>query len=397
MLVLILEANPVNLPSSKKVDQLPPYLFARINEKKRQLMSEGVDIIDLGIGDPDIPTPTFIVDRLVKELANPENMRYSAFSGCDEYREAVAYFYKKEYGVELDPKEEVLTLIGSKEGIAHLILAYIDEGDAVLVPDPSYPVYRMATILSNGVVHEMPLLEEKAYQPDYEDIPKDILKKAKIGLLNYPSNPTGASVDLDFFEKSVEFFKANNLILAHDAAYQLVTFDDYKAPSILQVPGAKEVAVEFGSLSKSFNMTGWRIGFVVGNREVIRKLATVKSNLDTSQFLPIQKAGATALTTDLDYLKERNEIYKQRMLLMVEALKEIGINTTVPRGGIFLWAKVPDGFHSSTFAEKMLEKAGVVVTPGTAFGEAGEGYFRISVSVPDDRLREAVERIKQNL
>jgi LL-diaminopimelate aminotransferase len=379
------------------VDQLPPYLFARINEKKRRLMAEGVDIIDLGIGDPDIPTPTFIVDRLVKELGNPENMRYSSFSGCDEYREAVAYFYKKEYGVDLDPKEEVLTLIGSKEGIAHLILAYIDKGDAVLVPDPSYPVYRMATVLSNGVVHEMPLLEENAYLPDYETIPMDVLEKAKIGLLNYPSNPTGASVDFDFFEKSVQFFKENNMILAHDAAYQLVTFDDYKAPSILQVPGAKEVAVEFGSLSKSFNMTGWRIGFVVGNREVIRKLATVKSNLDTSQFLPIQKAGATALTTDLDYLKERNEIYKNRMLLMVEALKDIGINTTVPRGGIFLWAKVPEGFNSSTFAEKMLEKAGVVVTPGTAFGEAGEGYFRISVSVPDDRLREAVERIKQNL
>jgi len=360
-------------------------------------MAEGVDIIDLGIGDPDIPTPSFIVDRLVKELANPENMRYPSFSGCDEFREAVAYFYKKEYGVDLDPKEEVLTLIGSKEGIAHLILAYIDEGDAVLVPDPSYPVYRMATYLSNGVVYEMPLLESNAYLPDYDTIPNDILEKAKIGLLNYPSNPTGASVDLDFFEKSVAFFKENNLILAHDAAYQLVTFDDYKAPSILQVPGAKDIAVEFGSLSKSFNMTGWRIGFVVGNREVIKKLATVKSNLDTSQFLPIQLAGATALTTDLDYLKERNDIYKERMSLMVEALKGIGIHTTVPRGGIFLWAKVPDGFTSSTFAEKMLEKAGVVVTPGTAFGEAGEGYFRISVSVPDDRLREAVERIQQNL
>lgn len=387
----------MNLPSSKKVDALPPYLFARINEKKRKLMAEGVDIIDLGIGDPDIPTPSFIVDRLVKELANPENMRYPSFSGCDEYREAVAYFYKKEYGVELDPKEEVLTLIGSKEGIAHLILAYIDEGDAVLVPDPSYPVYRMATYLSNGVVHEMPLLESNAYLPDYEAIPKDILEKAKIGLLNYPSNPTGASVDLDFFEKSVAFFKENHIILAHDAAYQLVTFDDYKAPSILQVPGAKELAVEFGSLSKSFNMTGWRIGFVVGNKEVIKKLATVKSNLDTSQFLPIQLAGATALTTDLDYLKERNGVYKQRMLLMAEALEGIGIHTTIPRGGIYLWAKVPDGFTSSSFAEKMLEGAGVVVTPGTAFGEAGEGYFRISVSVPDARLREAVERIQQNL
>ncbi|TCP27031.1 LL-diaminopimelate aminotransferase [Scopulibacillus darangshiensis] len=379
---------------SQIVKELPPYLFSGLNRKKAALRKSGIDLIDLGIGDPDLPTPAFIVDKLIKELKHPQNMRYSTFNGCPEYREAVADFYLKQYNTKLNPEQEVMTLIGSKEGIANLVQAMIDPGDIVLIPDPSYPVYRMAVHLAGGVAHPMPLLPEKGFVPDFTAIPTNVLKRAKLSFLNYPGNPTGACVDLDFFEEAVHFFKKHGIYLAHDSAYNLVTYGNYKAPSILEVPDANSIAVEFGSLSKAFNMTGFRIGYVVGNEEIVQTLHTVKSNLDSCQFLPIQKAAAAALTSDLSLLNDRNSIYEKRGRVMTNALEALGIKAQVPKGSIFLWAPVPDGLTSAAFCEKVMDETGVVVTPGTAFGEHGEGYFRISLSVPDDRLIEAAERMK---
>ncbi|PKR84949.1 LL-diaminopimelate aminotransferase [Heyndrickxia camelliae] len=379
---------------SKRVQGIPPYLFSVIDEKKKRLQAKGMDIIDLGIGAPDLPTPDFIVKRLTKELADPLNFKYSGYAGCQEFREAVAAFYKNYYEVDLDPNTEVLTLIGSKEGIAHIIPAMIDPGDVVLIPDPGYPVYRTAAYLSGGECIDLPLIPDQNYRPDYKQVSDQHKEQAKLMFLNYPGNPTAATVGIDVLEEAVRFAKDHEIGIVHDAAYNLVTFDGYKAPSILQVPGAKDVAVEFGSLSKSFNMTGWRIGYVVGNKEIIRALSIVKSNTDTSQFLPIQKAAAEALTSDYSTVDQNNRIYQERREKMVEALQKIGIAVEKPRGSFFIWAPVPKGYSSQGFAEKLLEEAGVVITPGNAFGPSGEGYFRISLTVPSERLTEAVERIK---
>lgn len=382
---------------SKRLAQIPPYLFAKINQRKKELMAQGVDIIDLGIGDPDLPTPSHIVEKLREELNDPANFKYSPFQGISEFREAVASFYKQQYDVELDPETEVLTLIGSKEGIAHIIPALADEGDYILIPDPGYPVYRMAASLANVHTYGLPLTPSNHFQPEWDQIPEEMLQKAKLIFLNYPSNPTTATVDLSFFEEAVRFAKERHIPIAHDSAYHLITFDGYKAPSILQVEGAKEIAVELGSLSKTFNMTGWRIGYVVGNKEIIKLLSTYKSNVDSSQFIAIQKAAAYALQSDLACVERHNQIYKQRQLVMLEGLKNIGIDVKPPRGSIFIWAPVPKGYTSAEFASMVLEKTGVVITPGSAFGQYGEGYFRISLSVPDERLLEAAERIKRLL
>ncbi|KYC84162.1 LL-diaminopimelate aminotransferase [Heyndrickxia sporothermodurans] len=379
---------------SKRVQGLPPYLFSVIDEKKKRLQEKGVDVIDLGIGAPDLPTPNFIVERLIKELQDPQNFKYSGYSGCQEFREAVAAFYKKQYDVELDPTTEILTLIGSKEGIAHVIPAMIDIGDAVLIPDPGYPVYRTATYLAGGECIDLPLDPKNQYRPIFSQLSQSICEKAKLMFLNYPGNPTAATVDLDVFEEAVAFAKQHQIGVIHDSAYGLVTFDSFKAPSILQIDGAKDFAVEFGSLSKSFNMTGWRIGYVVGNREIIRALSKVKSNCDTSQFLPIQKAAAEALNSDYKTVEQNNAVYNERLEKMLDALKDIGIHVEKPKGSFFIWAPVPTGFTSQQFAEKVLEEAGVIITPGNAFGPSGEGYFRISLSVPTERLDEAVKRIK---
>ncbi|HEY4552582.1 MAG TPA: LL-diaminopimelate aminotransferase [Bacillaceae bacterium] len=379
---------------SKRVNSLPPYLFSVIHEKKKRLMARGVDVIDLGIGAPDLPAPDFIVDRMAAEMRKPQNHRYSPYEGVHEYREAVARFYKRQYGVELDPDHEVLLLIGSKEGIAQLISAVADPGDAVLIPDPGYPVYRAAVHLAGGESIYFPLDPDNDYVPLYHLIPEASLERAKLMLLNYPGNPTGGTVDLDTFSEASALAKKHRFALAHDSAYGLVTFDGYEAPSILQVPGAKEVAVELGSLSKSFNMTGWRIGYAVGNREMIKALSVVKSNTDTGQFIPIQLAAAEALDSDYSSVKANNQIYRERMEVMLSALQELGIKVKKPRGTFFIWAPVPKGATSAGFAEQVLEKAGVIVTPGSAFGPSGEGYFRISLSVDTTRLADAAERLK---
>ncbi|WP_181347966.1 LL-diaminopimelate aminotransferase [Thalassobacillus sp. CUG 92003] len=380
---------------SEQVNSLPPYLFSIFQQKKKALQQQGIDVIDLGIGAPDLPTPSFIIQRLTEEAHKPENHKYSPYGGCLEFRQAVADFYHKHYNVRLDPETEVLTLIGSKEGIAHMISAVINPGDGVLIPDPGYPVYESAVHLAYGRGIPLPLDEKKGYAPAFHAVSRPDLERSKLMLLNYPSNPTGATVELDTFDEAVAFAKNHHFCVAHDAAYDLVTFADYQAPSILQVPGAKDVAVEFGSLSKSFNMTGWRIGYVVGNAELIRALSTVKSNMDTSQFLPIQKAGATALNSDFSCVTANNAIYQKRMETMHAAVEEMGMKAEKPRGTFFLWAKVPDGYSSQAFAEKMLDEAGVILTPGTAFGKRGEGYVRISLSVPSNRLNEAADRMKQ--
>ncbi|MDZ5473888.1 LL-diaminopimelate aminotransferase [Bacillus sp. 31A1R] len=382
---------------SDRVGQIPPYLFAEINKKKAKMMESGVDIIDLGIGDPDLPTPPHIVEKLVEEMNNPSNFKYPSFIGCTEFRQAVANFYQRQYGVNLDPETEVLALIGSKEGIAHIIPTLVDPGEYVLIPDPSYPVYRMATLLANGKYHNMPLLKENNFEPDFDLIPEEILRQSKLMFLNYPGNPTSATVDLSFFEKAIQFAKTRNIPIAHDSAYNMVTFDDYKAPSILQINGAKKYAVEFGSLSKTYNMTGWRIGYIVGNREIIKALSTYKSNTDTGQFTPIQKAAAFALNSDQSCIQTHNAIYKERMNAMLAGLKSIGIQVTPPKGSFFIWAPVPAGFTSAEFVTNVLEQTGVILTPGSAFGPSGEGYFRVSLSVPSERLYEAVERIKKNI
>lgn len=382
---------------SNRIDQIPPYLFAEINKKKEAMIKAGVDIIDLGIGDPDLPTPAHIVNKLVEEMQDAKNFKYPSFIGIKEFRQAVADFYSRKYGVELDPETEVLALIGSKEGIAHLVPTLIDPGDYVLIPDPSYPVYRMATLLANGNYHNMPLTKGNNFEPDFTAIPPNILKQSKLMFLNYPGNPTAATVNLSFFKDTVEFAKEHSIPIAHDSAYNLVTFEDYVAPSILQIEGAKEIAIEFGSLSKTYNMTGWRIGYVVGNREIIKALSVLKSNTDTGQFTPIQKAAAFALNSDQSCVTKHNHIYKERMVAMIEGLKSIGVEVEPPKGSFFIWAPVPKGYTSAEFVTTVLEQTGVILTPGTAFGPSGEGYFRVSLSVPNERLFEAIDRIKQQL
>ncbi|MGY0692570.1 aminotransferase class I/II-fold pyridoxal phosphate-dependent enzyme [Virgibacillus sp. FSP13] len=379
---------------SDKVKDLPPYLFAEFQKRKTELLAKGVDVIDLGIGAPDLPTPEFVIEKLAKEAKDPANHRYSPYSGSAEFKEAVAEFYQSHYGVDLDPDTEILALIGSKEGIANLIQAVINPGDAVLVPDPGYPVYRTGVHLAGGESVRLPLDTENGYVPLFDHLSAADKKRAKLMLLNYPSNPTAATVHLDTFLEAITFSRENNVLLAHDAAYDLVTFGGYKAPSVMQVPNAKEWAVEFGSLSKSFSMTGWRIGYIVGNKTIIQALATLKSNLDTSQFLPIQKAAATALRSDLSAVAANNKTYELRMEKLYFALKKAGIHAEKPKGSIFLWAHVPDGFTSAGFANKMLDEAGVIMTPGTAFGPSGEGFIRIALSVTTERLEEVVRRIE---
>jgi LL-diaminopimelate aminotransferase len=382
---------------SDRVKNLPPYLFSELQRKKKKMEANGVDVIDLGIGAPDLPAPEFIYEKLVEEAKKPLNHKYSVYNGMLSFREAVAEFYKKQYGVELEPKTEVLALIGSKEGLANLVQAVTNPGDTVLIPDPGYPVYRTAVHLAGGVSASLPLDVNNGYIPLYEKLSAEELERSKLMFLNYPSNPTAATVELDTFTEAVSFAEKNNILLVNDAAYDLVTFDNYKSPSVLQVPGAKKQAVEFGSLSKSFNMTGWRIGFAVGNKEVIQALTTLKSNIDTCQFIPVQKAAEAALRSDLSTVKENNRIYKKRMDKLHTALNELGIKTEKPRGTIFVWAKVPEGYTSAGFADKVLEEAGVIVTPGNAFGENGEGFIRLALSVSEDRLDEVISRFKKLL
>ncbi len=385
----------VQLEVAKRLKNLPPYLFAEIDKVKRKLIAEGKDVINLGVGDPDLPTPAHIVEALYAAAKDPKNHQYALDAGMPILRQAIAEFYKKRFGVILDPATEVLPLIGSKEGIAHMPLAYINEGDYVLVPEPAYPAYQAAVTLAGGISYFMPLLEKNKYLPDFDLIDSQVAKRAKMMFLNYPNNPTGAVCDLVFFEKVLAYAQEHHILICHDAAYSEMAFDGFKPPSFLQVKGAKEFGIEFHSLSKTYNMTGWRIGFAVGNAQAIAALAKVKSNIDSGIFQAVQLAGVAALQGPQLAIEKHLQIYQERRDILIDSLNKMGWKVPKQRATFYVWVPVPPGFTSSELTKALLERAHIVTTPGNGFGPSGEGYIRIALTVPKERLREAVERIKK--
>ena len=379
---------------AKRLNKLPPYLFVDINQKIAELRARGEDIISFALGDPDLPTPSHIIECMCQAAHNPANHRYPETSGLPALRQAIAEWYRRRFGVILNPDKEVLPLIGSKEGIGHMALCFIEVGDIALVPDPGYPPFSMGTILAGGEPYFMPLKEENDFLPDFEAIPEPIASKAKLVWLNYPNNPTGATADIDFFEKAVHFAQRhNNLAICHDAAYTEVSFDGYKPPSFMQVSGAKEIGVEFHSLSKTYHMTGWRIGMVVGNAEMIDALFRVKSNLDSGIPQAIQQAAIEALRGSQDCIAEHNAILQRRRDKLIKVLAKIGLKARIPKATFYIWAKVPQGYTSIDFTKKLLDEAGIAVTPGIGYGKEGEGYIRFSLTLADDRLEEGVNRL----
>lgn len=384
---------------ARRLGRIPPYLFAELDRMQAEAAARGVDVISLGIGDPDQPTPPHIVEALQKAAADPANHPYPSYAGSRRFRQAVASWFQGRFGVPLDPEGEVLALIGSKEGLAHVIWAYVDPGDVVLVPDPGYPVYKAHTLLAGGEPYILPLREERGWLPDLEQVPAQVARRAKLLFLNYPNNPTGAVATLDFYRQAVEFARTYDLLLIQDAAYTEVGEPGYRAPSILQAEGARDVALEFHSLSKPFNMTGWRIGFAVGRADLLRPLATLKTNTDSGQFTAIQEAAVVALErTPPAWFQRLAELYEARKQRVLETLAEVGIAAARPRATFYIWARVPERFASDgDFAAFLLREAGVVVSPGSAYGDHGAGYFRISLTVPDHRLAEAMERLRRVL
>lgn len=382
---------------AQRIKELPRYLFAEIDRKIREKVEQGVDVIRLGIGDPDQPTPDFIIERMAAEIRQSANHNYPPDEGLPEFKEAVARYYRERYGVELDPQREVLPLIGSKEGIANISLSFVNPGDLNLVPDPGYPVYGIGTGFAGGTVYRMPLLAENGFLPRFDLIPKEVARRAKLMFLNYPNNPTGAVAGLQFFEEAVQFARENNILICHDAAYTEIIFDEGPPQSALQARGAKDTVVEFNSLSKPFNMTGWRIGFAVGCAEALEVLARFKTNVDSGLFKAIQYSGVEALTSPRRdaFIAAMRSCYRERRDIVVQALKQMGWPITAPRGSFYVWAPVPPGYNSQSFAATILDQTGVVVTPGRGFGEHGEGYFRIALTVEADRLREAMDRISK--
>jgi len=385
----------MRIEKAKRIEQIPPYLFAEIDKKKEEMRQKGMDLIDLGIGDPDLPTPRLIIERLKKAAENPKNHRYPSYEGMIEFRTAVAQWFEKRFGVKLDPRAEVLSLIGSKEGIAHIPLAFVNPGEYVLVPSPGYPVYRVSTIFAGGIPYFLPLLKENGFLPNLSEIPAEIAEKAKLLFINYPNNPTSAIAGKSFFEEVVAFARRYQIMVCHDAAYSEIAFDGYQPPSFLQVEGAMEVGIEFHSLSKTFNMTGWRIGFAVGHPEIISGLGRVKTNIDSGLFQAIQEAGIVALNHFDTPLPEIIETYERRRDVMVKGLQEVGLEVDRPKATFYLWIHVPREYTSAQFATFLIEQAGIVATPGNGFGDAGEGYIRMALTVDEKRLKEAIERLKR--
>jgi LL-diaminopimelate aminotransferase len=384
----------INIKKAKRLEELPPYLFAELDHKKQELIKKGMDIINLGVGDPDQPTPEHIIEELYKASQNPATHQYATYAGMPSLREAIANWYEKRFGVELDHEKEVLVLIGSKEGIGHIPLAFVNPGDVVLVPDPGYPVDKAGTVFADGVPYYMPLLKENEFLPDLEAIDPQIARHARMMFINYPNNPTAACCDINFFEKVIAFAKEPNIMVCHDAAYSEIAYDGYEAPSFLQAYGAKEVGIEFHSLSKTYNMTGWRIGFAVGNREIIEGLGLIKTNLDSGIFKAVQFAGIVALTGPQENITRMCKIYQARRDALVDGLNSLGWKVPKPRATFYVWVPVPSGYTSRELVATLLEKAGILATPGIGFGENGEGYIRFSLTVDDKRLAEAVKRIK---
>ncbi|GJL51395.1 LL-diaminopimelate aminotransferase [Candidatus Nitrospira salsa] len=378
-----------------RIRTLPPYLFAAIDEMKRKAIDRGLDIINLGIGDPDLPTPNLIIERLKQAVDNPKHHQYPSYDGMLSFRTAVANWYQRRFGVQANPASEVVTLIGSKEGIGHVPLAFINPGDVVLIPSPGYPVYPVATSFAGGTPYFMPLVKQHGFLPDLDAIPNDVAQKAKLMFLNSPNNPTSVVADKAFFQRVVDFAREHHIIVCHDAAYTEIYYDGKRPPSFLEADGAKEVGIEFHSLSKTFNMTGWRIGFAVGNKDVIGGLGKVKTNIDSGVFQAIQEAGITALESDDQLTDGLRAIYQERRDVLVPGLQGLGLTLDNPSAAFYVWIEVPKGFTSASFTAHLIEQAGIVTTPGNGFGEPGEGYIRMTVTTPKERLSEAVERIKK--
>jgi LL-diaminopimelate aminotransferase len=378
---------------ARRLAELPPYLFVEIDRKKREAAARGVDVINLGIGDPDIPTATPIVRALAKAARVPANHRYPESEGLDRFRAAVAEWYRGRFGVELSPAKEVLSLIGAKEGIGHLPLALVNPGDVVLIPDPAYPVYRAGTIFAGGEPYVMPLRKDNGFLPDLGAIPADVLRRAKLMFINYPNNPTGAVAPLEFFRDIVAFATRHHLVVAQDNTYSEIAFDGYKPPSFLEVPGAKEVGIEFHSLSKTFNMTGWRIGFAVGRAEVIDALRRIKSNLDSGAFQAVQEAGITAFSLADQISQKNSRIYQRRRDILVRCLRKVGLAVDSPKATFYVWPQVPPGFDSASFVSHLIDRAGIACVPGSGFGKEGEGFVRMALTADAARLTEATERL----
>ena len=385
----------MRIEKAKRIEQIPPYLFAQIDKKKEEMRKKGMDLIDLGIGDPDLPTPQPIIERLKKASEDPRNHHYPSYEGMIQFRTAAAQWFERRFGITFDPKTEVLALIGSKEGIAHIPLAFVNPGDYVLVPSPGYPVYRVATLLAGGTPYFLPLLKENGFLPKLSEIPKEVAERSKLLFINYPNNPTSAIAERPFFEEVVAFARRYGMIVCHDAAYSELAFDGYRPLSFFEVEGAKEVGIEFHSLSKTFNMTGWRIGFAVGNPEIVSGLGRVKTNIDSGLFQAIQEAGIEALNRYDTPIPNIIRIYEGRRDVMVKGLREMGLEVDLPRATFYLWIRVPRGYTSAQFATLLIEQAGIVATPGNGFGEAGEGYIRMTLTVDESRLQEAIERLKK--
>lgn len=380
---------------ASKLNNLPPYLMAEAKKRIAAQRAKGVDVIDLGMGNPDLPTPGFIVEALQRSAEDPTNHGYPNYYGIPALRQGFAHLYARRFNVCLDAEKEVVPLIGSKEGLVHLTNVICDPGDIVLVPDPGYPVYRIAAILAGADVYPVPLLEENSYLPDLDAIPTWVVKRSRLLWLNYPNNPTAAVANTSFFARVVDFAQANGIVVAHDNAYADVAFDGYVPPSFFEVPGARDVGVEFYSLSKTFNMAGWRVGAVLGNAEVVQAVARVKTNVDSGIFTPVQHASVAALEGDQAWVAERNQVYQRRRDQVIAALRSAGISAGVPKASLYVWGSVTGHGTSLDFCLRLLEKTGVWLTPGSGFGEHGEGYFRLSLAAPDDRLDEAVRRLAE--
>lgn len=381
---------------AKRLEQIPPYLFAELDRKRDELMSKGVDIINMGVGDPDQPTPDHILAAMHAAVDDPSTHNYPPYQGTKEYRQAAVNWMAKRFGVkDLDPNTEVVSSIGSKEAIHNTFLAFVEPGDYTLIPDPGYPVYRTSTIFAGGESYTMPLLPENQFLPDLKAIPSEVAAKAKLLWINYPNNPTGALATKEFFAELVDFCRRYQILLCHDHAYSEMAYDGYKPPSVLEIPGAKEVAIEFHSLSKSYNMTGWRVGFVVGNAQGIKGLSQVKTNVDSGVFKAVQKAAIAAFESTEDQLQAVMSVYQRRRDLIVKGLQALGWPLKAPQATLYVWVPVPKGYTSTEFVSILLEKCGILVPPGNGYGQAGEGFFRIALTVADERIEEALARMEK--
>lgn len=390
-----MQQSSVRTAQSERLRRIGAYLFADLDRKKEELQAKGVDVISLAIGDPDLPTPTHIIAALEKGARDPRTHQYPPYAGTLEFRKAAATWFATRFGVTLDPQHQVLALIGSKEGLAHLPWATLNPGEVALIPDPGYPVYRSATIMAEGDPVAVPLTAERRFLPDFEQIPTDLARRARLLFLNYPNNPTGAIADLEFFARAVAFARRHGLLLVHDNSYSEIAYDGYRPPSVLEVDGAIDVAIELHSLSKSYNMTGWRIGFAVGNPDAIKALGTVKTNVDSGVFVAVQQAGIAALLGPQDVIAPTIARYRARRNRLVDALRGVGWQPPAPKATLYVWMPTPNGGSSVAFAAEVLERTGVVITPGVGYGSCGEGYVRLSLTTPDDRLDEALARIRR--